>query len=47
MKATDVEWARVAVREMLMRLMGVCATQLQADGLASLHAAMTCRKWRT
>lgn len=47
MKATDVEWAREAVRAMLVRLMGATAERLQAEGLASLRAAMTCRKWRT
>lgn len=46
MKATDVEWARVAVSEMLVRLMRVCATQLQADGLAALWAAKECRLWK-
>lgn len=46
MDATEMAWARAAVRAMLVRLMGVCAAELQVEGLAALHAAKECRRWR-
>jgi hypothetical protein len=54
MRTTDVEWARAAVRAMLVRVMGMCEMELTAQGMAArwdarlaLSAAKVCRKWRT
>lgn len=47
MKTKDLDWARAAVRLMLVRLVEGCAAQLEAEGLAALEAAKACRKWMT
>lgn len=45
MKTADIEWARAAVRAMLVRVIGVCAAELRATGLGALHAAKECRRF--
>lgn len=53
MSTADVEWARAAVRTMLLRVVGLCVAEFTVQGLTArcearqaLAAARACRRWK-